>query len=180
MRKALWIGICLLGMAAPAARAPAEIGEIDVNAGPPPEKAAPQSRSALWIESKTRATLLLADERGRRVGIDPKNRKTLQEIPNSQCETDFLTNRYTGEEQVGVYERITIEPAPSGRYRITLRGLQDGPFEVNISAQSDEGSSLPSKQLEGLISEGEFKTFRLSYDSEPHSQMTVVESPEAR
>ena len=154
----------------------AEIGEINVNAGPAEEKAQPEDKSALWIESKTRAILLLIDDHGKRVGIDPKNRKTLHEIPNSQCETDFLTNRYTGEEQVGVYEHITMQPARRGRYKILLRGLQDGPFEVNISALSKEGSSLPYKQLEGLISEKEVKTFQLTYDSDSRSQLTVVES----
>ncbi len=171
------IAFCLWILLVFAAGSRAEIGEIDVNAGPPMEKPQPENRSALWIESKTRATLLLVDHQGKRVGIDPKTRKTIQEIPNSQCESDFLTNPYTGEAQVGVYEHITMQPARPGRYTILLRGLQDGPFEVNISALSKEGSSLPYKQLEGLISEGEVKSFQLTYDSDPHSQLTIVESP---
>ncbi len=154
----------------------AQIGEIDVNAGPPAESATgPSDRSALWIESKTRVTLLVVDSRGRRTGVDPKTKKVLQEIPGSKCEVEAVENKYTGEAYVEAYERISIEPAPSTTYKFHILGLQDGPFEVNISALSRDGSSEPGKQVEGIISEAEKKSFVLTYDSSPNSHISVME-----
>jgi hypothetical protein len=155
----------------------AHIGEIDVNAGPPAERAAKteQDQSTLWIISKTRVTLIVSDNRGRRTGVDPKTKKVLQEIPGSTCEVDFVKNKYTQEEAVEAYERITIAPSPSMPYRFKVLGLQDGPFEIDISALSRDGSSEPGKQVEGIISEAAQKSFVLTYDASPQSLISVFE-----
>jgi len=153
-----------------------EIGEIDVHSGPPVVSEAPATDgSVLWVLSKTRITVMMLDSKGRRTGYDFKTDKTLTEIPNSECSVDFVPNQYTGDPHSEAYQRFTIQPATSGAYTIQVRGLQDGPFQIDISAQSTNGSSEPSKQIEGLISAKEMKTFRLNYDASPSMQMTVIE-----
>lgn len=153
----------------------AQIGEIEAHAGPPATSASSTDRSALWLDSQTRATVLLIDPKGRRVGLDPETQKPVKEIADARSEIDFVANRYTGEPQSEAYQRIGLEPAARGTYHVILRGLQGGPYEVNISAQSREGSSEPSKRLEGLISEGEVKRFQLTFDPAPNSSLSVVE-----
>ncbi len=160
----------------------AEIGEISVQAGPPAAASPTRSTdpSALRFQVQTRVTLLVVDSKGRRTGYDPKTDRVLQEIPNSKCDVDFVPNRYTGAAHWEAYERLAIEPAPKGLYSIRVSGLQDGPFEINISALSNQGSSEPSKQVEGLISEGENKSFQLTFDPNPDQPLSVVEQPTSR
>jgi hypothetical protein len=152
----------------------AEIGEIRVEAGPPAQAPGITDRSALWLRAGTRVTVMLKDGQGRRTGVDA-SRKIFQQIPHSRCEVDFIENRYTGEQNYEASQRIGIEPVASGVYTVWVRGLQPGPYEVNISALATNGSSQPSKQLEGLISEGETKLFTLTFDPGAHTRLSVVE-----
>lgn len=155
----------------------AEIGEIDINAGPPASAPEPANRSALWLRSSGRATVLLIDSKGRRSGVNPKTRALHKEIPGTQADADLTINKYTGEGIEQVYQHIEIKPAPKGNYQVILRGVQPGPYEVNILALSSDGSSEPNKQLEGLISDGEEKRFQLHFDPAPNSALSVVEQP---
>lgn len=155
-----------------------EIGEItvDVN-GTVPAPKAPRDDSTLWLKTGTRISALLIDSKGRRTGVDPTTFKILKEIPGSDCEVDFVTNPYTGEEHSEARERMTLIPAAKGTYKLLLKGLQTGPFDIAANSLSREGSSQPSKDLEGMISEGEEKTIRLSYDPAPNAQMSLIEVP---
>ena len=171
MRSVAVVGGLLIALNAFAA----PIGEIDVRSGPPASRPTEKDRSGLYIHSGTFASLLVTDVKGKRVGVDPKTKQTLQEIPNSACSTDFMANKYTGDEKSEVDEQITFEPAAKGIYLLHLTGLRDGPYALSISALSREGSSLPSKDLDGIISEGQEKIFKLSFDPAPNSQLTVVE-----
>lgn len=154
----------------------AEIGEIDVNAGPPTTIPAPTDASTLWINSGTFASLVVVDAHHKRTGVDAKTYNTLLEIPNSACDVDFTKNQYTGEEHSEVSERITFQPAVKGIYELHLTGLQPGPFEVRIAGLTSEGSSIPVKNLDGLISEGQVKIFKLLFDPSPtNNHLTVVE-----
>ncbi len=168
-----WWSAIALGLLGPVH---AEIGEIHVNSGPSEEvPKPPQDHSALWIHSGTRIYLVLVDAKGKRAGVDPKTLATLETIPNSKCDREFIENRYTGDAQAELDQHLTLEPAKNGVYQLRLTGIQPGPYKIEISAQSKEGSSLPSKDLDGLISEGEEKTFRLSFDPSANSALTVVE-----
>jgi hypothetical protein len=155
-----------------------QIGEISVDAGPPAERprSPSQDRSALWLRAGTRVTVLMTDPQGRKTGVDPATRQILQNIPNSFSDVDYVENRYTGEKEAEAYQRINIEPAEKGEYVIEVRGLQPGPFSVNVSALSSNGSSAPSKELEGLISEGEKRTLRLTFDPAPNAGLTLVDA----
>jgi len=157
--------------------APSSIGEIRVQAGPAETAAPPTPKddSGLWFHSGTRAYLLVVNARGQRTGVDPLTQQTLQEIPGSACEADFIANRYTGEEHAELDERITLQPARRGTYDLHLTGLQPGPYEVSIAAQATGGSSLPSKDLDGLISEGQEKIFKLTFDPAPGSTLRVLD-----
>jgi len=171
--KRYWIFLLLFS----AVSARADIGEIDVNAGPPAEPAAsvPQDKSALWLKSGTRVTLLVTDKQGRRAGVDPKTYGVLKDIPSSSCDVDFIQNQYTGDEHSEASERVTFDPAAKGVYTLLVHGLQSGPFEVSVSALSKDGSSEPTKEVEGIISEGENKIFKLSYDPAPNASLSVVD-----
>jgi hypothetical protein len=158
------------------ARAYAEIGQIDVNSGPPAEPFAAHDRSALWLKSGSRVTLLVRDAQGRRTGVEPKGFKVVKDIPDSSCDVDFTGNKYTGEEHSEADERISFDPAKKGNYSLVVHGLQPGPFQVSISALSSNGSSEPSKEVEGLISEGEDKVFKLTYDPAPNATLAVVDT----
>jgi len=154
---------------------PSSIGEIDVQAGPPVSAPAGKDGSGLWIHAGTRAYLMVIDSQGKKTGVDSKTQATVQEIPNSTCDADFMENRYTGDPHAEIDEHITIKPAVKGSYYLHLLGLQEGPYEVSIAALSREGSSLPSKDLDGLISEGQEKVFKLSFDPAPNTRLSVVE-----
>ncbi len=154
----------------------AEIGEIDVNV-PTQEKAVPPTapdRSTLWIRSGSRIYLVVQDAKGRKSGVESKSRKTLEQIPNSQCAADFVQNQYTGDYD-GLDETITFEPAAEGRYTFFLKGMQPGPFLISLSALGRGGSSLPSKDVEGLISEGEEKVFTLNFQPDATNAFSVIE-----
>ncbi len=154
----------------------AQIGEITIDASSPNEaKLAPHDPSAVWIHSGSRIYLMLRDAQGHRTGVDAKTRKLRQDIPNSDCQADFIENQYTGDPVSELNERLTLQPAAKGIYTLDITGLQDGPFEINILAQSRNGSSLPSKQLEGLINEGQQKTFSLKFDPDAGSPLSIVE-----
>jgi len=171
----LLIALCV-GLTATLAAA--EIGEIDVRSGPAATAAAESTnadRTALWIQTKTRITVVIVDAHGHRTGVDSSSYQTVQQIPNSDCEVNFVANRYPGEAHADAYERCTFQPAVSGTYTLNVTGLQDGPFQIDISPLSNNGSSEPSKQIEGLISAGERKTFHLRYDASPQAEMTVIE-----
>ena len=86
----------------------------------------------------------------------------------------FAVAGVTGEPRSEVFQRISLSPAPKGTYEIRADGLQDGPFEIEIAALSSDGSSEPSKQVEGIISEKEGKLFRLAYDPAPKAQLSVT------
>jgi hypothetical protein len=154
----------------------AEIGEIQVDASPEKQApAAPTDGSALWIKSGTRATLLVVDSHQKRAGVDPKTHKTLQEIPNSTSEADFIENQYTGDPYAEVNQRITIQPAAAGIYYLRLTGLQAGPYEIVVSGQGSNGSSVPGKNLEGLISEGQVKVLQLRFNPGAQNIISFVE-----
>jgi hypothetical protein len=171
-----WIALVPLAVYGLASRVDAgSIGEIDVRAAPAASSPAPTDSSALWIKSKTRVTILLTDPKGRRLGYDPKSAKTLQEIPEAKCDLEFITNRYTGDEKDEAYEELSLEPAMEGQYRIDVFALQEGPFEVNISALSRNGSSEPTRDLEGMVRQGQTKTFRLTFDASPNTPLSIVE-----
>jgi hypothetical protein len=164
---------CSLLIASPVC---AFIGEIHVDVTPEKQAPAPpEDRSALWIRSGTRATLLVIDSKHRRTGVDYQTHKTLEEIPHSECETDFIENQYTGEPYSEVTERMTMRPAAKGVYELHLTGLQAGPYQVVIAALDRNGSSLPEKDLDGLISEGQKKVLRVTFDPSSDSILTVVE-----
>jgi hypothetical protein len=172
MKKVLLVFFCLGWITA----SHAEIGEIDVNV-PTQEKAAPaapEDHSTMWIRSGSRIYVVVKDTKGRKVGVDPKTRKTLVEIPNSHCAADFVQNAYTGEND-GLDETITFEPAAEGRYTFLLTGMQPGPYLISHSALGRGGSSLPSKEVEGLISEGEQKMFTLNFQPEATNAFSVIE-----
>jgi hypothetical protein len=169
--KGLLLPGLLLGLAG---SLPAEIGEISVDAGPPATRPAPPDRSALWVNAGTRVTILLKDQRGRRVGIDAA-RKIVKEVPHSRSEVDYIENRYTGDPDAEAMQRIEIEPAAQAVYTIFVKGLQPGPFELDVAARGKNGSSQPSKQLGGLISEGEEKIFTLTFDPDSQRLFSVVE-----
>jgi hypothetical protein len=173
MKRLRWL--FLAGVLSPAW---AQIGEISVDAGPTAErpKSSTTDRSALWLRAGTRVTVLMTDPQGRKAGVDPATRQIVQDIPNSFSDVDYVENRYTGEKEAEAYQRINIEPAAKGEYVIEVRGLQPGPFSVNVSALSSNGSSAPSKELEGLISEGEKRTLRLSFDPAPQAGLTLVDA----
>ncbi len=154
------------------------IGEIDANVPAAEREAPPQAedQSVLWIRSDSRVYVMVMDARGRKSGVDWKSRKTLQNIPNSRCEAEFIENQYTKETD-DLRVNMTLEPAAQGRYSFYLRGLKPGPYTISLSALSKQGSSLPSREIEGLISEGEDKTFVLDFQPEAQSALTIVEEP---
>ncbi len=157
------------------------IGEIDVNV-PTTEKTTPlgqEDRSVLWIRSDTRVFVMVVDAKGRKTGVDWKTRKTLRHIPNSRCESEFIENPYTKETD-DLQENLTLEPAAKGLYVFHLRGLKPGPYTISLSALSRAGSSLPSREIEGLISEGEVKTFTLNFQPDAQQSLTVVDEPPHR
>jgi hypothetical protein len=158
----------------------AQIGEIDVNAGPPAERPQPKNHSALWLHAKTRVTVMLKDAKGRRTGVDPKTHKVVESIPDSSCQVDFMENPYTGEARYEADQRINLEPAAEGTYELEILGLQPGPYQILVSALANNGSSLPTKEIEGLISEGERKRLQLRFDPSPNSVITVVDTPARR
>jgi len=174
-RAALSIALVLFGLVSPAG---SEIGEIDVNV-PARETAmaapAPQDRSALWVRSEERVFLMIVDPQGRRTGVEAKSRQTLQEIPDSACDADFNANRYTGDID-SLNERITLEPARPGVYEFRLQGLQPGPYYITLAGQGTGGSSLPSQNLDGLISEGEQKVFHLNFQPQRGQALKLVEA----
>ena len=131
-------------------------------------------RSTLWIRSGSRIYLMVQDAKGRKSGVDAKSRKTLEQIPHSQCAADFVQNQYTGDYD-GLDETITFEPAAEGRYTFVVKGMQPGPFLISLSALGRGGSSLPSKEVEGLISEGEEKVFTLHFQPEATNALSIIE-----
>ena len=154
-----------------------EIGEIDVRALPPEKHAhAANDRSSLWLETKTRMTAMLIDPAGRRLGVEATTYKVVKGIPGADCTADFVANPYTGDEHAEAYERMTIAPALKGVYKLQLHGLQTGPYEISAAALSRDGSSEPSKSLEGMISEGEDQTLELNFDPAPHATLSWVDT----
>jgi hypothetical protein len=160
-----------------ASSAGADIGEIDIHSGPPAEPSSSHGdRSALWLKSGSRITLLVSDAQGHHTGVEPKGFKVVKGVPESSCDVDFIGNKYTGEEHAEADERITFDPAKKGVYTLLVHGLQSGPFQISISALARNGSSEPSKEVEGLISEGEDKVFKLTYDPAPNATLSVVDT----
>lgn len=165
---------CLMLMGSALATEIGDLGEIDVRALPASRKAAPADHSVLWLKTGTRVTALITDPHGRKIGVDPTTYKTVRDVPGGECAVDFVANPYTGDAHAEAYEHITLTPPHKGVYRLVLHGLQTGPYEISAAALSRDGSSEPSKTLEGMITEDEDQTLELVFDPAPHAALSLV------
>lgn len=84
------------------------------------------SLPTLAISLASPATLLITDDRSRRAGYDPTNRKTILEIPGAT---------YGGPESK---PQLVLVPLPTGQYKVDVTGTGDGEYHLGIARLSGE------------------------------------------
>ncbi|MCK4355205.1 right-handed parallel beta-helix repeat-containing protein [Candidatus Parcubacteria bacterium] len=112
------------------------------------------------------AELLVTDPQGRRLGKDPVNDISYNEIPDSSYHTDDINNPFV-EIPVPTEEskNIWIPDPIDGEYDIQVIGTDSGKYTMEISVCDQIGESKDIVQ-EGTITANDIQEFGLNYSKE--------------
>jgi hypothetical protein len=130
-----------------------------------------QDLSSLDITANTASTatyvqLLIADPVGRQTGFQPTVAQKVQNIPGSSYFPESFDNEETGEAGTQIV-RFGVTPATSGNYTITLIGLANHAYSMNLGGNDSNGNpaNLVPNAISGYLSPGATQVFLLPFSS---------------
>jgi hypothetical protein len=119
--------------------------------------------SALVLSSHDVVQLLITDPSNRRTGFDRDTGTFLSEVPDSVYGVDLLDDDETGEPAQNGSRYMQVDHPASGTYRLTVAGVEPGPYTVIVSRFFPDGRAQPILRFEGTATEGSVDTFDVPF-----------------
>lgn len=112
-----------------------------------------------YIYSSINTSFIVTDPLGRKTGFDPINQANYREIPNAQYSIESTNTpnepEYEFETLVEQYKYSNIESVENGTHRITLYGIETGPYSVTVYSFDKDGFRNDEHLFEGQITKGQ-------------------------
>lgn len=141
-----------------------------------------QDLSSLDITANTASTtayvqLLITDPSGRQSGVQSAIGPNVQNIPGSSYFPESFDNEATGESGTQII-RFGMTPVAPGSYVVTLFGLADRSYSMDIGGNDSSGNqiNLSATVFTGFLTAGSSQEFNLPLNLTPGAKNTITKT----
>lgn len=119
-------------------------------------------KSSIDVSADPNVRFYISDDLNRRAGLELSNASSLEEIPGSAVASERIDDDVSGE--VGeTSNSVYVKSSRRGKYRINVRGLGNGPFQVSIKTYNKNGVQNKSLTFSGTATVGSTQIFEFFF-----------------
>jgi hypothetical protein len=134
----------------------------------------PDDLSELSVGVGERADFIIIDPLGRRTGFDAALQQSYREIPESSYTADAISELDTDSQATGTLHSVQIRSPLEGTYHVSVKGLEDGRFDMSVMTVDQLGGIQQHLVLPGIASAGSNAAFEIHYAPAPGSPSLIL------